>query len=64
MMQNSLIRSADPLLMAHEFFAPLFYYRVQIMLFRLDEKPTIGFSTIFEKHVDFFWESIKLSEVF
>ncbi len=60
MMQNSLIRSGDPILMAQEFFAPLFYYRLQITLFRMDERPTHILENIFEKHVDFFWESIAI----
>jgi len=61
MMQNGLVRSSDPMLMAQEFFAPLFYYRLQVTLLRLDKKPTTMLSTIFEKHVDFFWESISIS---
>ncbi|WP_234697074.1 TetR/AcrR family transcriptional regulator [Nitrosophilus alvini] len=60
MMQNSLIRSSDPMLMAQEFFAPIFYYRIHITLLRLDEKPTTTLSTMFEKHVDFFWESVSI----
>lgn len=60
MMQENLIRSADPMLMAQEFFAPLFYYRLQVTLFRLDKKPTTALSTVFEKHVDFFWESVSI----
>ena len=60
MMQENLIRSSDPILMAQEFFAPLLYYRLEITLLRLDEKSTSPLSTIFEKHVDFFWEGISL----
>ena len=60
MMQENLIRSADPILMAQEFFAPLLYYRLQITLLRLDNKTTSQLSTVFEKHVDFFWEGIAL----
>ncbi len=60
MMQHSLIRSGDPILMAQEFFAPLFYYRLEITLFRMDEHPTHALSSVFEKHVDFFWEGIAL----
>jgi len=58
MMQEGLIRSSDPKLMAQEFFAPLFYFRLEVTLLRLDKKPTTFLSTLFEKHVDFFWESI------
>ncbi len=60
MMQEGLIRSSDPMLMSNEFLAPLFYYRLQITLLRIDSQPTTALSTLFEKHVDFFWESISL----
>ncbi|MRI58924.1 MAG: TetR/AcrR family transcriptional regulator [Epsilonproteobacteria bacterium] len=60
MMQENLIRSADPILMAQEFFAPLLYYRIQITLLRLENRPTSSLSTVFEKHVDFFWEGVAL----
>jgi len=60
MMQNDLIRSGDPMFMAQEFLAPLFYIRLQVSLLRIDGKPTTPVSTQFEKHVDFFWESVSL----
>lgn len=60
MMQEGLIRSGDPMLMANEFLAPLFYLRLQVTLLRIDEHSTASLSTQFEKHVDFFWESIAL----
>ncbi|BCD68100.1 TetR/AcrR family transcriptional regulator [Nitratiruptor sp. YY09-18] len=60
MMQNGLIRSADPMLMAQEFFAPFLYWRIDITLLRIDEESTQHLSTIFEKHVDFFWENVAL----
>ncbi len=60
MMQSGLIRSSDPMFMANEFLAPLFYYRLQVTLFRIDSEPTTALSTLFEKHVDFFWESIAI----
>jgi AcrR family transcriptional regulator len=60
MMQAGLIRSSDPLLMANEFLAPLFYLRLQVTLLRIDNQPTTALSTQFEKHVDFFWESIAI----
>lgn len=60
MMQEGLIRSSDPILMANEFLAPLFYLRLQVTLLRIDEQPTTSLSTQFEKHVDFFWEGISL----
>ena len=61
MMQEGMITYSDPMLMAQEFFAPLFYYRLQITLLRMDNKPTNILSTIFEKHVSFFWENIAIS---
>jgi len=60
MMQNSLIKPSDPMLMAHEFLSTLFYIRLQVTMLRFDSKSTDGLSTQFEKHVDFFWESIKI----
>jgi len=59
MMQNSLIRSADPLMISYEFLSTLFYIRLQVTLMRFDSLSTNSLSTQFEKHVDFFWESIK-----
>lgn len=60
MMQEGLIRSSDPMLMANEFLGPLFYLRLQVTLLRIDGEPTTALSTQFEKHLDFFWESIAL----
>ena len=60
MMQNSLIRSADPMMIAYEFLSTLFYIRLQITIMRFDKNSVDSISTHFEKHVDFFWESIKL----
>jgi AcrR family transcriptional regulator len=60
MMQNGLIRSADPMLMAYEFISTLFYIRLQVTLLRFDAKSTNGLATQFEKHVDFFWESNRI----
>jgi len=60
MMQNSLIKSSDPMLISYEFISTLFYLRLQVTLLRFDALPTSSLSTQFEKHVDFFWESIKL----
>ena len=60
MMQNSLIRSADPMVIAYEFLSTLFYIRLQITLMRFDNESVDSLSTQFEKHVDFFWESIKI----
>lgn len=60
MMQNSLIRSSDPMMISYEFLSTLFYIRLQITLMHFDELSTNTLSTHFEKHVDFFWESIKI----
>lgn len=59
MMQNSLIRSSDPMMISYEFLSTLFYIRLQVTLMRFDSLSTNSLSTQFEKHVDFFWESIK-----
>ena len=60
MMQNSTIRSGDPMIVAYEFISTLFYIRLQVTLLRFDIKSTDILSTQFEKHVEFFWESIKI----
>ncbi|MFA6138688.1 MAG: TetR/AcrR family transcriptional regulator [Sulfurimonas sp.] len=60
MMQNNVIRSSDPMIISYEFLSTLFYIRLQITLMRYDSISTITLSTQFEKHVDFFWESIKV----
>ena len=60
MMQNSLIRSSDPMMVSYEFLSTLFYMRLQVTLMRFDSLSTNALSTQFEKHVDFFWESIKV----
>lgn len=60
MMQNSLIRSADPMMVAYEFLSTLFYIRLQITLLKFDSNSTTNLSTQFEKHVEFFWESIRV----
>ena len=62
MMQEDLIRSSDPLLLAHEFFSPLFFYQMQVSLLKMDKKSTSSVVSMFEKHVDFFWDSIKLEQ--
>ena len=60
MMQNSLVRSGDPMMMSYEFLSTLFYIRLQVTLMRFDSLSTSSLSTQFEKHVEFFWESIKI----
>ena len=60
MMQNDLIRSNDPMLLAYEFLSTLFYVRFQVTLLRFDALSTNHIATQIEKHVDFFWDGIKL----
>jgi len=60
MMQDDMIKSSDPLLLANEFFSPLFFYQMQVSLLKLDKKSTSSVVSMFEKHVDFFWDNIKL----
>ncbi len=60
MMQEDIVRSGDPKLMATEFLSPLFYLRLQVTLLKIDNEPTTSLSTQFEKHLDFFWESVAL----
>ncbi len=60
MMQNDLIRSQDPMVISYEFLSTLFYIRLQVTLLRFDAKSTNHLSTMFEKHLEFFWESIKI----
>jgi len=59
MMQNNLIRSQDPMMISYEFLSTLFYMRLQVTLMRFDNDSTTAISTQFEKHVEFFWESIR-----
>lgn len=59
LMQNGLIKSSDPLLLANEFLSPLFFYQMQVILLKTDKKSTTAMSMMFEKHSDFFWESVK-----
>lgn len=62
MMQDEMIKSSDPLLLANEFFAPLFFYQMQVSLLKLDKKSTSSVVSLFEKHVDYFWDNIKLDK--
>jgi len=59
MMQNNLIKSSDPMMISYEFLSTLFYIRLQVTIMRFDSLSTNSLSTQFEKHVEFFWESIK-----
>jgi len=60
MMQEGIIKSNDPMLLSYEFLSTLFYIRFHVTLLRFDSKSTNHIATQIEKHVDFFWEGIKL----
>ena len=62
MMQKDKIKHSDPLLLANEFFAPLFFYQMQVHLLKIDGRSTSSIVTMFEKHVDYFWSTIKLPQ--
>jgi AcrR family transcriptional regulator len=62
MMQDDMIRSYDPLMLANEFLSPLFFYQTQVILLKLDQKSTSAAVTLFEKHVDYFWDSIRTQD--
>jgi len=62
MMQAEQIKSFDPLLLANEFFSPLFFYQMQVTLLKLDKKSTSSVVSMFEKHVDMFWDNIKMEK--
>ena len=60
MMQDDMIKSSDPLLLANEFFSPLFFYQMQVSLLKLDKKSTSSVVSLFEKHVELFWDNLKI----
>jgi len=60
MMQDDMIKSSDPLLLANEFFSPLFFYQMQVSLLKLDKKSTSSVVSLFEKHVEMFWDNLKI----
>ncbi len=62
MMQNDIIKSSDPLLLANEFFSPLFFYQMQVSLLKLDKKSTSSVVSLFEKHIEYFWDNIKIEK--
>ncbi len=62
MMQEETIKSSDPLLLANEFFSPLFFYQMQVSLLKLDKKSTSSVVSLFEKHVDHFWDTVKIEK--
>ncbi len=63
MMQAEIIKSSDPLFLANEFLAPLFFYQSQVAMLKIDKKSTSSAVTLFEKHTDMFWENIKIEQV-
>jgi len=62
MMQEEIIKSSDPLLLANEFFSPLFFYQMQVSLLKLDKKSTSSLVSLFEKHVEYFWDNVKIEK--
>ena len=62
MMQEEQIKSSDPLLLANEFLSPLFFYQMQVSLLKLDKKSTSSVVSLFEKHVEHFWDNIKIDK--
>ncbi len=62
MMQEESIKSSDPLLLANEFFSPLFFYQMQVSLLKLDKKSTSSVVSLFEKHVEHFWDNVKVEK--
>ena len=48
MMQNKMIKHADPLFLAHEFFSPLFFYQMQVNLLKIDKKSNSTMATLKE----------------
>jgi len=59
MMKDEIIKPTDPLLLANEFFSPLFFYQLQVVRLKADNKSTNAVSTLFEKHTDLFWSHIR-----
>ncbi len=62
MMDQGRIKVSDPTILAHEFFSPLFFYQMQVHLLKIDGKSPSSLVTMFEKHVDYFWNTIKIEE--
>jgi AcrR family transcriptional regulator len=59
MMQEDLILSNDPMLLAYEFLSGLFYIRFHVTLLHIDGLSTNAIATQMEKHVDLFWNGIR-----
>ncbi len=64
MMQDEMIIATDPLLLSNEFFSTLFFYQMQIVRLKAENKSPAAMATLFEKHTDFFWDRIKLKPEF
>lgn len=62
MIENKTITYTDPTFLAHEFFSPLFFYQMQVNLLKIDNKSSSSMVTLFERHVDLFWENNKIKE--
>jgi len=62
MMQDEMVKPTDPLLLANEFFSPLFFYQLQVVRLKFDSKSTNVAATLFEKHTDFFWDKIRVGK--
>jgi len=45
-----------------EFFSPLFFYQMQVSLLKLDKKSTSSVVSLFEKHVELFWDNVKVEK--
>lgn len=60
MMQEGLICSGDPIVIANAFLSQMFYVRLQVSLLKADNLPTTPLSTAFEKQLDMFWQSIAI----
>ncbi|HHH72787.1 MAG TPA: TetR/AcrR family transcriptional regulator [Sulfuricurvum sp.] len=58
MMQEGIIRSEDPMMLANAFLGQMFYMRMQVSLLKADNKSTTTLSTSFEKQLDLFWRMV------
>jgi len=61
MIEKGKIKDNNPTMLANEFFAPLFFYQMQVHLMKIDDKSPSSLVTMFEKHVDYFWNNVKIA---
>jgi len=61
MIDKGKIKDNNPTMLANEFFAPLFFYQMQVHLMKIDGKSPSSLVTMFEKHVDYFWNNVKIA---